>query len=581
MANNYLDDLVQNIYTNCDMSGFEDYKRGVQSLKQNMASFNADTIRSQKAKISLMEAETKSQIRLADYQEKYALKKKRRDEEEIRRMHRKNGLQRYFTRLLVGALSFQAIKGVIDTASRIQLLQKSIEGLTKSTQDWDYIKTQAFEKGIDLEVVAKGYRNFFSSAKMAGFDKQGIQNMYADVLLSTRAIGATPQQTEGALLALEQMISKGTVSMEELRRQLGNALPGAFEIGAKAMNMTTKEFNAFVKTGKLASNEFVPRFIAQLKQEYASGFKDISETVSYASVRMSNAWKMFQYEIMNGQAGKELAKGLEEVTKFLRSPEAKGLAQNLGRLTTIVIKLLTFLINHGKLILFLFGTSGIIGLLTKYPQIIQFISLGLKDMIGYAILCGQANVTAWTSANAAALGFLATLLKIIAPLMFIEDTLLGLGQHFFGWKVRSNFGDMLDYARGNKHFGMSGLKDDKIKPFKSYSGLEFDSLKSLGGIPIPNYLRTKEFSNLIQNDPYKAMDILRKSQANMSTMADRPTNMSTFADRPTELQLDKSQHISMGDIKIEIQGSSNPQETALAVQDTLVSLLMGQNGVTV
>ena len=580
MANNYLDDLVQNIYTNCDMSGFDDLKKGYQDAV-NYSKIQARTdYTTQRQRQRLFEQDQKMRTRLRDYEDKYSYIRKKRIADEMRMMDKRNWLQRKFVHFLLAAVSFKAIKGVVDTASRLQLVQKSIEGLTKSTQDWQYIQEQAFKTGTDIEVVAKGYRNFFSSARMAGFDKEGIQNMYADVLLSTRAIGATTQQTEGALLALEQMISKGTVSMEELRRQLGNALPGAFEIGAKAMNMTTAEFNNFVKKGQLASTEFVPKFIVQLKKEYSSGFKDISETVSYASVRMTNAWKMFQYEIMNGQAGKELAKGLEEVTKFLRSPEAKQLAQNLGRLTTIVVRLFSFLVKHGKLILFLFGLNGVIGLLTKYPQIIRFISLGLKDMIGYAVLCGQANVTAWVSANAAALGFLATLLKIIAPLMFIEDTLLGLGQHFFGWHVRSNFGDMLDYARGNKHFGMSGLKDDKVKPFRNYTGLESDTLKSLGGIPIPSYLRTKAFSSLIQNDPYKAMEILKQSQTGMSTPNMRPSNMSTWADRPQELSLDKSQTLSMGDVTINVNGSSNPEETALTVKDILISMFTGQTGIT-
>ena len=123
------------------------------------------------------------------------------------------------------------------TYEQLDLTRRSIEGLTKSTQDWAYVQNEAFRTATDIEVVAKGYRNFFAAANMAGFDKNGIQEMYSGILVSARAIGATSQQTEGALLALEQMISKGVVSMEELRRQLGNALPGAFEIGAKAMNI--------------------------------------------------------------------------------------------------------------------------------------------------------------------------------------------------------------------------------------------------------------------------------------------------------------------------------------------------------
>ena len=177
---------------------------------------------------------------------------------------------RQLRNLFVGFIGVQSIGGLVRTAAELDLVQRSIESLTKSTQDWEYIQEQAFRTGTRIEDVAKGYRNFFSSTRMAGFDKTSIQAMYGDILTVTRAIGASPTQTQGALLALEQMISKGVVSMEELRRQLGNAVPGAFEIAAKAIGMTTQELNEMVKSGKLASVEFVPAFIKALYNIYNS-----------------------------------------------------------------------------------------------------------------------------------------------------------------------------------------------------------------------------------------------------------------------------------------------------------------------
>ena len=189
------------------------------------------------------------------------------------------------------------LTSMFKTYEQLDLTRRSIEGLTKSTEDWAYVQNEAFRTATDIEVVAKGYRNFFAAANMAGFDKNGIQEMYSGILVSARAIGATSQQTEGALLALEQMISKGVVSMEELRRQLGNALPGAFEIGAKAMNMTTQEFNKFVKTGKLASKEFVPKFVKTYLDEFGGGFGDAMKSANAAIIRLRISWKQFIMEI--------------------------------------------------------------------------------------------------------------------------------------------------------------------------------------------------------------------------------------------------------------------------------------------
>ena len=47
----------------------------------------------------------------------------------------------------------------------------------------------------------------------------------------TRAAGAyhmAADRTNDMMIAVTQMLSKGKVAAEELRRQLGNTLPGAF-----------------------------------------------------------------------------------------------------------------------------------------------------------------------------------------------------------------------------------------------------------------------------------------------------------------------------------------------------------------
>ena len=59
-----------------------------------------------------------------------------------------------------------------------------------------------------------------------------------------------------------------TVSMEELRGQLGDRLPGAFGIAAKSMNVTTEELDKLVSSGKLTASEFLPKFAAALRDTF-------------------------------------------------------------------------------------------------------------------------------------------------------------------------------------------------------------------------------------------------------------------------------------------------------------------------
>lgn len=484
----YIEDLVQNIYTNCDMSGLDKLNKGLQEAimysgvlesnlrKANMAqregfNFHARAIdRSKEAyqierqRQSLEYQQARYRNKLAEQEEIIDNRRKRRQDAENKRLSRRNWLMRSAGRILLGYFSIQTLKGIVDTGSRLQLVQKSIEGLTKSTQDWKYIQDQAFRTGTDIEVVAKGYRNFFSSANMAGFGKGQIQGMYGDVLLATRAIGASTQQTEGALLALEQMISKGRVSMEELRRQLGNAIPGAFEIGAKAMNMTTREFNDFVKTGQLASTVFVPLFIKALKEAYAGGFKDIEQTVSVANTRLGNAWKELTFEIISGETGKALADGLNTIREIIASPEFKDFIKILGKVFALVSKVFLFAIKHFPIILLYLGARGLSGALKSIIAHILAVQVNFFKATGMAITFGQAGKASFVAMSRAALGFMGTMFKVLAPLLLFEDILLTIGKYLWGWNVETAISDAIEAGKqriGNKNLKMKTIVGDE------------------------------------------------------------------------------------------------------------------------
>lgn len=280
----------------------------------------------------------------------------------------------------------------IRDAREIDLMQRSMQGLTKTTQDWEYIQQQAFRTGTNIKDAARGYRNFYASASMAGFGKGSIQGMYADLLTSTRAIGATPTQTQGALLALEQMISKGVVSMEELRRQLGNALPGAFEIGARAMKMTTAEFNEFVKKGQLASTVFVPKFIEQLKKEYAGGFAEATKSIDFALQNLTNSWLIFVDSVTKGDVGKSFAQAINALSALITDPDFLYMIQLLGKVLglifTFVRKAVNFTRKHLPIILGLLGMAGLAGGLLKIKDLMIAVASLLVTIQQYAFTTG-------------------------------------------------------------------------------------------------------------------------------------------------------------------------------------------------
>jgi len=114
-------------------------------------------------------------------------------------------------------------------------------------------------------------------------------------------------------------MSKGTIQAEELRGQLGEALPGAFGIMAKAVGVTEQELSKMMKAGELLASEVLPKFAKQLEITY--GIENINriETMTTAQNRLSNAWTNFVATISasDGVLTKFLTKTISSLTKVM------------------------------------------------------------------------------------------------------------------------------------------------------------------------------------------------------------------------------------------------------------------------
>ena len=570
----YLQDLVQNIYTNCDMSGFDDYNRAVNDITKVSK-------QSAKDRIKLVEQEEKAKIRLADYEDRYARKKKQRDLDEISRMNKRNGLIRAGMRLLGAYLSIRTLQNIIQTGSQLQLLQRSIEGLTGSGQDWQFINEQAFKFGVSLDTVAKGYKNFFSSANMAGFNSNQIQSMFSDILLGARSIGASTQQIEGALLALEQMMSKGRVSMEELRRQLGNALPGAFEIGAKAMGVTTMQFNEMVKAG-ISAQEFVPKFIKTFKDQYAKGWVDVEQTVAVAQGRLQVAWQQFTMEFLHGESGKALAEGINALADMLRTPEFTQFVKMLSQVFTWVSKIFTWIIRNHKMVLAFLGTAGLYGLLQKNSLLFRLFTKDIGVAIRFLRRFGLTGITAFKGLGAGAKALQGAIFRTLLPLFAAEDIVFGLGQYFLGWNVRSLLGDALMSMKDlndvrKDQLGLENLKPSTYTMMLKKNPLIQKRLKKAMSDPNGG-AEVQRIINENLNYSYTPNDLKMGKSGIMADIPLREFDDSGIDGEKINLEKTETNSVSIGNVSFNIYGAGDPMVAADIFEERLSNLIIGQMG---
>jgi tape measure domain-containing protein len=164
------------------------------------------------------------------------------------------------------ALAFvQSLPGQILNAAKSQ--QQYNNALQTATQDTGtfakellYVDNVQRAFGLNLETTRTGFTRLYASMAPTGFDSGSIEKLFTGISAATAALQLTPDKAERVIYAFGQMASKGQIMSEELKGQLGDVLPGALAIFAKAAGMSVKEFNKAMEDGEFVGSKFRDTF---------------------------------------------------------------------------------------------------------------------------------------------------------------------------------------------------------------------------------------------------------------------------------------------------------------------------------
>lgn len=180
----------------------------------------------------------------------------------------------------------------VGIAVSFQNMQASLLASTGSVRSASAVFSEAAgiaqEYGLSLEATVTSLGSFLAATKGSAIQgKQSIE-IFEAVSQAARVYGLSQEELQGTLKALSQISSKGNVQMEELRNQLGDRLPGALTVAAKAMGKTKAELFKMVEQGQLASDEFLPKFAEALRDATAAGAETAKNTPAAVFQRFNN-----------------------------------------------------------------------------------------------------------------------------------------------------------------------------------------------------------------------------------------------------------------------------------------------------
>ena len=166
----------------------------------------------------------------------------------------------------------------------------------EAAERFDNLKNKANKLGLEYTSLGGAYQLFIGSAKASNYDLDVSEKLFYSLAKAGAVLHLSTEKVSGALYAVQQMMDKGTVQSEELKRQLGNSLPGALAAMRKAVQMAHPELKVtnnslmeMMKAGKVLSSEVLPYLGDAILENLGIDQVDSVESLQASVGRFSNA----------------------------------------------------------------------------------------------------------------------------------------------------------------------------------------------------------------------------------------------------------------------------------------------------
>lgn len=224
---------------------------------------------------------------------------------------------------------------IVDTNARIEKLTALLAGLSKEA-----------DLGARFAEAKKDLASMFDLAEKAPFSIEELTKAFVkfkavnldDPLRAINAItnavanfGGSEIEIHRASVAIQQMAGKGVISMEELRQQLGEAVPNAINIMAREMGMSYFKFVDAVSKGTVEAQTGLNAMFRGMEKDFGGSAERMMSTWNGMVSKLKTRWIKFQLEI-GGEDGffKEAKESLGELIDLLDTPAMKQFGRDMG-----------------------------------------------------------------------------------------------------------------------------------------------------------------------------------------------------------------------------------------------------------
>ena len=185
-------------------------------------------------------------------------------------------------------------KNIFETAKKLDSLRFTLQAIITDSNELAntqyYLTDISNRYGQELLSLTDNFVRFKAAIKSSNMTVAEGNKIFESFTKVGAVLGKSTADMDLIFLALEQMISKGTVASEELRRQLGERIPGAVAIMAKAVGVSTKKLGEMLKAGKVMTEDVLPKFAIEMEKTFGTTSLNEVNNLNAATNRLKNSW---------------------------------------------------------------------------------------------------------------------------------------------------------------------------------------------------------------------------------------------------------------------------------------------------
>ncbi len=194
------------------------------------------------------------------------------------------------------------VKSLATASNEVAKMQNTLVtssgSVEQAAKDLLQLRTITDKLGTSLTASAVPFAKFAAAADNLSRDESFA--VFEGISTALAATHANAQTASGAFLALQQIVSKGKVNMQDLRRQLAEHIPGAMEMAVKAFGDGThsyEEFEDAVSAGEVNTTAWINKFASLMKDKFAPAAKLAGDTLDAEVKRMGTSFTIMKASI--------------------------------------------------------------------------------------------------------------------------------------------------------------------------------------------------------------------------------------------------------------------------------------------